>query len=68
MKELTFADFVKEHGQTGAATLLGVTQGAVRKALLKGRDIRVKPIKGGGFEAYELRPFPSIDVTRVDSQ
>ena len=64
MKEITFAEFVRTHGQTGAADLLELTQGGVRKALVKGRDIRVKELKAGKYEAYEIKPFPSIRSTR----
>ncbi|MBX9753817.1 MAG: Cro/Cl family transcriptional regulator [Pseudomonadaceae bacterium] len=59
MHATPLADFVKEKGQAGAAKSLGVTQGAISKALRVGRYILVTCKKDGTCEAKELRPFPS---------
>lgn len=59
MKRIPFKDFVKKHGQAEAALALGVTQGAISKALRVGREIYVTCHKNGTYEAHELRPFPA---------
>lgn len=51
--------FVDQYGQEGAAQALGSSQAAISKALKAGRLIIVIPSKGGGFEAAELKRFPS---------
>lgn len=59
MHTITLASFVKEKGQAGAAKSLGVTQGAISKALRVGREILVTCKEDGACEAKELRSFPS---------
>lgn len=62
MKEITLTDFVKLYGQRGAAEKLGVTQPAVRKALLAEREIYVTENEDGTFCASEIKPFPSTEI------
>lgn len=62
MNQITLKSFVDQFGQTGAATRLGVTQGAVRKALLYGREIYVTENDDGTFSANEIKPFPSTEI------
>lgn len=59
MKRIPFKDFVADKGQSEAAAALGVTQGAISKALRLGRSIYVTAHADGTFTAEELRPFPS---------
>lgn len=59
MRRITLNEFATEKGQTKAASLLGMTQGALNKALRVGRDIYVTENDDGSFSAEELRPFPS---------
>ncbi|MNO23688.1 Cro [compost metagenome] len=59
MKRIPFREFVEQKGQIEAAAALGVTQGAISKALRVGRDIYVTEHDDGTFTAEELRPFPS---------
>ncbi|MCY1374164.1 Cro [compost metagenome] len=46
-------------GQTKAAALLGMSQGALNKALRVGREVYVVCHDNGSYEAHELKPFPS---------
>lgn len=59
MRRIPLADFTAKHGQTGAANLLGMTQGALAKALKVGRDVYVFQRPDKSWEAEETRPFPS---------
>jgi hypothetical protein len=59
MSRKTLQEFAREHGQTKAATLLGLTQGSLNKALRVGRDVYVTEAPNGSFVAEEVRPFPS---------
>ena len=61
MNQISLKEFVSRFGQTGAATRLGVTQGAVRKALLVEREIYVMENDDGTYAASEVKPFPSIE-------
>ncbi|MBA1195765.1 Cro/Cl family transcriptional regulator [Pseudomonas plecoglossicida] len=63
MSSIQLKDFARERGQPEAAMLLGVTQGALSKAIRVGRNISVIPNPDGSFSAEETRPFPS----RTDS-
>ncbi|MDF3932125.1 Cro/CI family transcriptional regulator [Pseudomonas citronellolis] len=65
MKRIPIKDFVAQKGQTEAAASLGVTQGAISKALRVGRDIYVTECDDGTFSAEELRPFPAPAKTRA---
>lgn len=59
MRSITLTQFAAEKGQTKGAELLGMTQGALNKALRVGRDIYVNEHDDGTFTAEERRPFPS---------
>lgn len=63
MTRIPFKEFVADKGQTEAATLLGVTQGAISKALRVGRDIYVQLMPDGRYSAEEVKPFPSQPKT-----
>ena len=59
MKRIPFSDFVAEKGQESAASHLGVTQGAISKALRAGRALFVTMHDDGTFTAEETKPFPA---------
>lgn len=59
MHRIPLSEFAEGKGQTQAARLLGLTQGALNKALRVGREIYVIEQRDGSFTAEELRPFPS---------
>ncbi|AJZ95411.1 Cro/Cl family transcriptional regulator [Pseudomonas simiae] len=59
MSRITLKQFSVEKGQTRAAALLGMSQGALNKALRVRRDIFVTDVGNGSFVAEEVRPFPS---------
>ncbi|RQE92350.1 hypothetical protein IPC288_32000 [Pseudomonas aeruginosa] len=52
-------------GQTKAAALLGLTQGALNKALRVGRDIYVTENADGTYSAEEVKAFPSHSAKAV---
>ena len=52
-------DFAKGHGQPHAASLLGMTQGALSKAIRIGRTVYVTQQTDGSFAAIEVRSFPA---------
>jgi hypothetical protein len=56
---LHLRDFAKDRGQPEAASLLGLTQGALSKAIRVGRNIIVTHEPDGTFTAEERRPFPA---------
>ena len=69
MNTVPLAEFVVLHGQGEAAKALGTTQAAISKAVKTGRYIYVQKKTGGGFEAVELKGFPSggcLDRGRPD--
>ncbi|EEU7555224.1 hypothetical protein HDN77_004708, partial [Salmonella enterica] len=47
-----------EHGQDKTAKAIGVTQGAISKALREGRNILLSQTENG-IKAIEIKPFPS---------
>lgn len=51
-------EFAKEKGQPEAAHLLGLTQGALSKAIRVGRNVLITELPDGSFSAEERRPFP----------
>jgi predicted transcriptional regulator len=59
MRHIPLTEFAAEHGQTKAAEMLGITQGALSKALRVGRRVTVSFGDDGSLTAQELRPFPA---------
>lgn len=59
MSTLLLKDFAKERGQPEASLLLGITQGALSKAIRVGRNIIVTHEADGTFTAEERRRFPA---------
>lgn len=58
MDELTgqpLTAFAEGKTQPELALLIGVTQSAVSQMIKSRRDIRVRQLPGGGFQAYEIR-------------
>lgn len=64
MSRIPLSEFAEKNGQTKTAVLLGMTQGALNKALRVGRDVYVIQHDNGLFTAEELRPFPSQSAKR----
>ncbi|EBM5663462.1 hypothetical protein K2T75_002330 [Salmonella enterica] len=58
MEKVTLADFVSEKGQQKTASMLGVHQTAISKALRTGRAIFIHQLPDGKVKAEEVRPFP----------
>ncbi|PIT22079.1 Cro/CI family transcriptional regulator [Snodgrassella communis] len=58
MKKIPLSDYVKNNGQHKTAKELGLTQGAISKALRSGRNIFVHARYSGKVQAVEIRPFP----------
>lgn len=59
MEKLTLSAFVGKHGQANTATMLGVRQSAINKALKYRRNIEITLHDDGLVEAEERRKFPS---------
>ncbi|AGZ36558.1 MAG: Cro/CI family transcriptional regulator [Pseudomonas sp.] len=59
MTMVPLKDFAKGHGQPHAASLLGMTQGALSKAIRIGRTVYVTQQPDGSFAAIEVRSFPA---------
>ena len=59
MSRIPLPQFTETNGQTKTAALLGMTQGALSKALRAGRDVHVIERPDGSYAAEEIRPFPS---------
>ena len=59
MQRIQLSDFAEQHGQTEAARMLGMTQGALNKALKVGREVHVTKQDDGTYTAQEVRQFPS---------
>lgn len=59
MTMVLLKDFAKDHGQPHAASLLGMTQGALSKAIRIGRTVYVSQQEDGSFAAIEVRSFPA---------
>lgn len=59
MKRKPLSKFAEEKGQVQAAALLGLSQGALSKALRVGREVFVTELRDGTCSAQEVRPFPS---------
>ncbi|MCO6503976.1 MAG: Cro/Cl family transcriptional regulator [Snodgrassella sp.] len=58
MEKIPLLDYVKNNGQRKTAKELGLTQGAISKALRSGRNIFVHASYSGKVQAVEIRPFP----------
>ncbi|PIT48558.1 Cro/CI family transcriptional regulator [Snodgrassella alvi] len=58
MKKMTLSDYVRNNGQRKTAKELGLTQGAISKALKSGRNIFIHTSHSGKVQAVETRPFP----------
>lgn len=59
MRRIPLNEFATEKGQVQAATLLGMSQGALSKALRVGREVFVTEQEDGSWMGQEVRPFPS---------
>lgn len=59
MRRIPLNEFATEKGQVEAATLLGMSQGALSKALRVGRKVFVTEQPDGTWQGQEVRPFPS---------
>ncbi|MGO2306061.1 MAG: Cro/CI family transcriptional regulator [Providencia sp.] len=59
MDKLALKDYVKQHGQDKTAKAIGVTQGAISKAIREGRNILLSNTDDG-IKAVEIKPFPNI--------
>lgn len=59
MRRIPLSEFATEKGQVQAAALLGMSQGALSKALRVGREVFVIEQPDGTWKGEELRPFPS---------
>lgn len=49
-------EFAKGKTQPQVAALIGVSQGSVSQMLASSRDIRVRTLDGGKFQAVEIKP------------
>ncbi|MBA1222571.1 Cro/Cl family transcriptional regulator [Pseudomonas fulva] len=67
MTMVPLKDFAKDHGQPHAASLLGMTQGALSKAIRIGRTVYVTQQDDGSFAAVEFRLFPARNDREADS-
>jgi hypothetical protein len=65
MSRIPLCQFAEKNGQTKTAILLGMTQGALNKALRVGRDVYVIAHENGTYTAEELRPFPVQSAKRT---
>ena len=59
-QKIKLKDYVKQHGQTKAAQVLGIYQSAISKAIDLNRDITLTIHSNGVITAKETKPFPSI--------
>ncbi len=55
----TLAEFTEGKTQLELAALFGVTQGAISQMMRSRRDIRVRMLPDGRYQAYEIRPVGS---------
>ncbi|HBO22451.1 MAG TPA: hypothetical protein DD649_06120 [Providencia sp.] len=58
MERIPLSEYVKNNSQEKAASLIGVHQTAISKALREGRNILLTATEGG-IQAIEIKPFPS---------
>lgn len=59
MQRIPLQEFAINKGQVQAAALLGMSQGALSKALRVGREVFVTEQEDGTWRGEEVRPFPS---------
>lgn len=59
MPSIPLEQFASDKGQATAAQLLGMTQGALSKAIRLRRNITVTQNPDGSFTGTEVRAFPS---------
>lgn len=62
MKKIPLNEYVEQHGQAKTAKEIGVTQGAISKALRSGRVIFLFS-DGKRVKAEEARAFPSTRLS-----
>lgn len=67
MSRTSLQEFAKSKGQTEAASILGMTQGSLSKAIRVGRDVYVTEHGDGSFTAEEVRSFPSQPTKTVSA-
>lgn len=68
MRRIPLNEFITEKkGQVPAAELLGMSQGALSKALRVGRSVFVTDHGDGTFTAEEVKPFPSQPQPKLAS-
>lgn len=65
MSRTSLQEFAKSRGQTEAASILGMTQGSLSKAIRVGRAVYVTAHDDGTFTAEEVRSFPSQPTKTV---
>ncbi|KLN96177.1 Cro/CI family transcriptional regulator [Moellerella wisconsensis] len=58
MERIPLSEYVKNNSQEKAASLIGVHQTAISKALREGRNILLTTTENG-IQAIEIKPFPS---------
>lgn len=63
-KKVPLDIYAKNHGQINTAKAIGVTQGAISKALKSKRKIFIFEGSGKVF-AEEIRPFPSLESAEL---
>lgn len=59
MDKVPLSEFAEAHGQIKAAEMLGITQGALSKAIRLKRNIYVHHLSPLQVKAEEIKPFPS---------
>ncbi|PHM29392.1 Cro/CI family transcriptional regulator [Xenorhabdus budapestensis] len=59
MEKIPLSEYVKQNGQAKTASLIGVHQTAISKALRAGRKIFLIRQEDGSYKAEECRSFPS---------
>lgn len=68
MKKISLSNYVKNHGQYKTAQRLGLTQGAISKALKYKRNIYIHSNHIGKLQAIEIRPFPFFSNSKRQSE
>ncbi|MCO6506228.1 MAG: Cro/Cl family transcriptional regulator [Snodgrassella sp.] len=68
MKKIPLSIYVKNNGQHKTAEELGLTQGAISKALRGGRKIFIHANSSGKVQAVEIRPFPFFSNSKCQKK